>query len=118
MKENGIQIGRRRCGIVFALIFVGVSLAFFSCSEREPKQSVLFITIDTLRADHLGCYGYPRDTSPSIDAFADEAIVFDNCVSQATSTLPAHVSIFTSLYPPAHGVTHNVTGLPEHVSHI
>lgn len=102
-------------GAAVALIVLIVFPACVSCSKEPPRQNVLFITIDTLRADHLGCYGYPRETSPSIDALAERSIVFDNCVSQATSTLPSHASIFTALYPPAHGVIHNIVGLSEDV---
>lgn len=86
-----------------------------SCSRRTPRQNVVFITIDTLRADHLGCYGYARETSPAIDAFAKKSILFENCISQATSTLPSHSSIFTSLYPPSHGVIHNIGKLSPDV---
>jgi len=113
------QIRSRRPSALLGRFPALVLLCMFSfcvsCSKKAPRQSVLFITIDTLRADHLGCYGYPRETSPSIDAFAENSIVFDNCISQATSTLPSHTSIFTSLYPPAHGVIHNIAGLSEDV---
>jgi arylsulfatase A-like enzyme len=61
------------------------------------------ISIDTLRADHLGCYGYSRITSPRIDAFRKDAVLFENAVAQAPSTLPAHASMFTSLLPSHHG---------------
>jgi arylsulfatase A-like enzyme len=63
------------------------------------------ISLDTLRADHIGVYGYHRNTSPSIDAFAKESIVFGNAVVQSQWTLPSHMSIMTSLYPSSHGVT-------------
>jgi arylsulfatase A-like enzyme len=63
----------------------------------------------------LGCYGYARETSPAIDAFAKKSILFESCISQATSTLPSHASIFTSLYPPAHGVINNVSRLAPSV---
>ena len=64
---------------------------------------VILISIDTLRADHLGCYGYDRATSPAIDAFAEGATVFTQAVAQAPSTLPSHASMLTSLYPEHHG---------------
>ena len=117
MKEKQSTKDRLRVGgrAILALIVLVILPALISCSKEPPRQNVLFITIDTLRADHLGCYGYPRETSPSIDALADRSIVFDNCVSQATSTLPSHASIFTSLYPPAHGVIHNIASLSKDV---
>ncbi len=110
-------INRRRVlgGILFAGLLLLIFMAPQSCNRRQPRHNVVFITIDTLRADHLGCYGYPRQTSPAIDAFAQNSVLFENCVSQATSTLPSHTSIFTSLYPPAHGVTHNVARLSPEV---
>jgi arylsulfatase A-like enzyme len=60
----------------------------------------------------LGVYGYYRDTSPFIDAFAKESIVFESAVVQAPTTLPSHMSIMTSLYPHSHGVKRN-RSLPE-----
>ncbi len=86
-----------------------------ACSDKAPRQNVLFITIDVLRADHLGCYGYPRETSPAIDAFAEKSVLFENCISQSTSTVPSHASIFTSLYPPSHGVITNVARLSDEI---
>lgn len=93
-----------------------VILPSLQCQSSKPEQqNVIFITIDTLRADHLGCYGYPRQTSPAIDKFAEKAVLFEDCIAQATSTLPSHASIFTSLYPPAHGVIHNIAGLSKDI---
>jgi len=66
---------------------------------REDDINIILICLDTLRADHLGCYGYERDTSPNIDKFAQENTVFTTAVSTAPWTLPSHMSIFTSLYP-------------------
>jgi arylsulfatase A-like enzyme len=66
---------------------------------------VILISIDTLRPDHLGCYGYGRPTSPSIDAFRRDSVLFRQAVAQAPSTLPSHASILTSLIPPHHGAS-------------
>ena len=66
--------------------------------------NVLLISIDTLRADHLGAYGYGRDTSPNIDAFARQAVLFDQNINTGGGTLPVHASMFTSLPPTVHGV--------------
>ena len=71
-------------------------------AEAGGTTNVLLISIDTLRADHLGTYGYQRGTSPKIDAFANEAIVFENAFSQAPWTLPSHATMLTSLYPSVH----------------
>jgi arylsulfatase A-like enzyme len=74
---------------------------------RFPGCNIVLISIDTLRADHVGVYGYPRDTTPNIDRFARECVVFDEAAANAPKTLPSHASIFTSLLPSHHGVLSN-----------
>jgi arylsulfatase A-like enzyme len=63
------------------------------------------VSIDTLRPDHLGAYGYSRPTSPEIDRFREEAVLFEQVVAHAPSTLSSHASMFTSLLPPHHGAS-------------
>ena len=65
--------------------------------------NVIVVSIDTLRADHLGCYGYPLETTPHIDRFAEESVRFATAIAQAPSTEPSHASIFTSMIPAHHG---------------
>ncbi len=65
--------------------------------------NVILISIDTLRADHLGCYGWEHPTSPFVDRFARDAVLFETSLAQAPSTEPSHASIFTSLIPSHHG---------------
>jgi len=65
----------------------------------ENRANVILISLDTLRADALGCYGYGRDVSPAIDSFARENIIFENAFSQSTWTLPSHLSMLTSRFP-------------------
>lgn len=72
-----------------------------------PDCNVILISIDTLRADHLGCYGYGRDTSPNIDKFAKRSLLFEKSYSTTSTTLPTHASMFTGLYPLSHGVKKN-----------
>jgi arylsulfatase A-like enzyme len=74
-----------------------------SCNQRARGPNVLFISIDTLRADHLGMYGYERGTSPGIDAFAKTATVFESAQSSSSWTLPSIASLMTSLYSTTHG---------------
>ncbi len=77
-------------------------------SSDSALPNVILISIDTLRADHLSLYGYPRETSPHIDAWARAGgIVFDDVVASAPWTLPSHVSMFTGLDATRHGVNHN-----------
>ncbi|MBI2838709.1 MAG: sulfatase [Acidobacteria bacterium] len=75
--------------------------------------SVLLISVDTLRPDHLSAYGYNRRTSPNIDRLASDGILFLNAISTTSWTLPAHVSMLTSLYPDVHGVIRGRERLSE-----
>ena len=72
-------------------------------AELTKRPNVLLITIDTLRRDHLGTYGYPRPTSPHLDAFAKGSVVFEDAQSQAPWTLPSLASLMTGLETSAHG---------------
>lgn len=75
-----------------------------SCGRREgARPNVLLISIDTLRADHLGCYGYHRDTSPNLDAFARESVLFERAIAPTSWTLPSHMTMLTGLGISAHG---------------
>lgn len=69
------------------------------------RLNVVLISIDTLRPDHLGCYGYGRDTSPTIDRLAGAGVRFDQAFSTSGWTLPAHASMFTGLLPDRHGAS-------------
>jgi len=72
-----------------------------ACSE-EPRQrppSVILISIDTLRADALGCYGYERDTSPVLDRFAEEGVRFEHAIVQSTATPSSHAAMLTGVNP-------------------
>lgn len=79
---------------------------------------ILILDIDTLRADHLGCYGYSRPTSPNIDALARESFRFEWAFSQAPFTPPSQSSILTGLYPSTHGMIENYHRLPDSVTTI
>jgi choline-sulfatase len=70
---------------------------------------VLIVTIDTLRADHLGCYGYERIGTPNIDRLAREGAIALDATAPAPITRPSHVSIFTGLYPAQHGIRDNIS---------
>jgi arylsulfatase A-like enzyme len=85
------------------LLALSCCLALAACGRSEfAGSNVLVIGIDTLRADHLGCYGYPRPTSPHIDTLAVEGVVFTDTIAQSPWTLPSFASIFTGLLPSAH----------------
>src|SRR3984885_5329860 len=75
----------------------------------KPQPNVVFITIDTLRADHLGCYGYKQIRTPNIDALAGESFRFERAYTPVPVTLPAHTAIFTGTYPTLSGM-HDFSG--------
>ncbi len=77
-------------------------------SCREPAPDVILITIDTLRADRLGCYGADNRT-PNIDRLAAEGVLFEHAASPTPETRPSHFTIFTSRYPRDHGVLSNAS---------
>lgn len=95
--------------------FLLVCLPLFAgCGPELParaRHNVLLLSVDTLRADHLGAYGYTPPTSPNIDAFAAEGILFERTNAQAPSTLLSHTAILTSQIPQHHGASH-IRNLP------
>lgn len=70
----------------------------------DPRPSIVLVSLDTVRADHLSLYGYPRPTSPRLDRFAADAWVFDEAYAAASWTPPSHASMFTGLLPDQHGL--------------
>jgi arylsulfatase A-like enzyme len=96
---------------------VASALLSVACGHREPPvRNVLLISIDTLRADRLGCYGHDRPTSPQLDAFAEAGALFEDAASTAPWTLPAHASLLTGLYPDAHGARTEQHAMAEDVA--
>ncbi|MED5330597.1 MAG: sulfatase [Planctomycetota bacterium] len=94
--------------LIAAILLAGCGNQGAQTEEHPaPPRHLVVISIDTLRADRLGCYGYTRDTSPNLDRFADNSLVYRSITSAAPSTAPSHMSMLTGVYPPVHGV-HNV----------
>ena len=102
--------------------FVPCLAALAACSQGDPtavsessgfvpkgRPSILLITLDTTRADHLGPYGATDVETPALSGLADRGIVFDNAVATAPVTGPTHASLLTGLYPRRHGVRNNLT---------
>jgi len=81
--------------------------------SSNDAMNIILISIDTLRADHLHCYAYDRETSPNIDLLAQDSVLFLNTFSDSPWTLPAHVSLFTSLFAINHGVNSLQNKLPS-----
>jgi arylsulfatase A-like enzyme/tetratricopeptide (TPR) repeat protein len=75
---------------------------------RSPRLNLLLVTIDTLRADHVGVYGYAQAVTPVLDGFAAGGVRFEHAHSAVPLTGPSHATILTGLYPPVHGVRDNV----------
>lgn len=73
-------------------------------------MDVLVYVVDCLRSDHVSCYGHDRETTPTVDALAEDGIRYENCYAPATWTRPASVSVLTGTYPPTHGVRHREVG--------
>lgn len=86
-------------GFLAAWLLVG-------CTPEGPPD-ILLVTLDTLRPDHLGVYGYDRETSPFIDSLAADGVVFDNAYAPMGTTSPSHATLFTARSPLAHGVVRN-----------
>ncbi|MEW6071640.1 MAG: sulfatase [Planctomycetota bacterium] len=73
-------------------------------ASSDARPNLLLISIDTLRADRLGCYGYARDTSPALDRFAAGSVLFRDVAAPSPWTIPSHVSLLSGLAPATHGV--------------
>lgn len=86
-----------------------VLVASAACEKAKPPRGLILISLDTLRADHLGTYGYDRPTSPNLDAFAEESVVFEKMVAPAPNTPPSHMAMFTGLLPVQSGFMGGLT---------
>jgi arylsulfatase len=104
-------------------LFVAVAATIASAQEGSAPapiataapsvRNLVVITLDTVRADHLGCYGYLRDTTPHIDALARDALRFTRCLAPIAQTTPSHSSLFTGVLPLEHGVLSNFFTRPD-----
>jgi arylsulfatase A-like enzyme len=117
---NGV-VGRRcERNTVWALAALLIAAAL-GCGDRGNGAAarplaydhVVLVTLDTLRADHLGAYGYPRKVSPFIDELAERGVVFERAYAAMSTTGPSHATMFTGLYPLQHRVQKNGQGLPD-----
>lgn len=98
-----------------AVLVVGLVAGAAGLALRQPRPApagptspnILLVSIDSLRSDHLHCYGYPRETSPTIDQLAAEGVLFTTVAAPTSWTLPSHVTLLTALAPEEHQVVHN-----------
>lgn len=82
------------------------------------KPDIIFIVLDTQRADRLGVYGHQKAHTPNLDQFADQATLFEQAISPAQWTIPSHASFFSGLYPTAHQVTQSSQSLSPDIPHL
>ncbi len=101
---SGVQPGSGRAPVEGASDAEGASLG--------SRLNLLLLTVDTLRADHLGCYGYKRATSPAVDSLAASGVLFDRAYAHRPKTSPNFASILTGTYPQRHGVRRTRQALP------
>ncbi len=89
-----------------AALLLGLEYFSGAVAGQRPRN-ILLITLDTTRADHLGCYGHAAAQTPALDELAENGVVFDQAFSSAPMTLPSHATILTGLWPPEHGLRTN-----------
>src|SRR4030088_2663124 len=103
-----LEVGLLMCVV---LLVLPQALVAAPPAPRKPPINVFLITIDTVRADHLGCYGAKNIQTPTLDTLARDGIVFERAISQVPLTWPSHAAILTGLYPFQNGVQ-DFTGQP------
>lgn len=96
-----------RAGLLASVVIAAVAIGLLKLPQESVRPNVLVVTIDTLRADHLGAYGFVLAHSDTIDQLAHEGTLYEEALSAAPITLPSHSTIMTGLLPPAHGVRDN-----------
>ena len=97
--------------VLWGVLFLG--WPWGAARAADAPRNVILISIDTLRADRLGAYGYDRPTSPALDALASRGVRFETVVAESPWTLPSHMTMLTGRHPGAHGVTESIVKLPE-----
>ncbi len=101
------------CRIAVSAIFLCFSGINLSFAAARIKLNIIIICLDTLRADHLSCYGYKEVETPVIDSFANKGVLFEKAYSHETYTLPSHASLFTSLLPWTHQINDIEKAVPR-----
>ncbi len=112
------RAGRALVTSTVLLLAAGVLAVAYLRRDRRPAAgqfaelpNIVLVTVDTLRVDHLSCYGHFRETSPALDALAKEGVLVERALSTSGTTLPSHLSILTGLYPHQHGYLSNSSAL-------
>src|SRR5579872_4922266 len=110
---------RLRVSSLTSCSMIVACISFVASASAQTKHTivhkslpnVLLITIDTVRADHVGCYGYSKIQTPTLDSLARDGILFERAISQVPLTWPSHSAILTGTYPFQNGVQ-DFTGRP------
>lgn len=89
-----------------ALVLLGLSLAV-ACDRSDAPRGIVLLTLDTTRADRLGCYGYAAAETPNLNEMANRGVLFKEAMASVPTTLASHSTMFTGEYPPVHGVRYN-----------
>jgi arylsulfatase A-like enzyme len=114
--RHGLRLMANGCGRWFRPLTVAIShlpiAMAVACSSGGPTskptaRNLLLITVDTLRADHVGAYGWSRARTPALDGLAKGGALFDRAYAAAPITLPSHATLMTGRYPPRHGSRDN-----------
>lgn len=99
--------------LLSAAIIITLIINPFQTHQYPKPKNIIFLLFDAMRPDHLGAYGWQRNTSPAMDAIARDGIVFERAFSQASWTLPSVASFFTSTYTDFHGTENMTSKLPK-----
>jgi arylsulfatase A-like enzyme len=99
--------------LVVLLLLLNISAFIYTIIPPAKGTNLVFIIVDALRSNHLGCYGYHRDTSPAVDEMARQGVIFNHAYSSSPWTKPSVASLFTSLHPNNHGAVSPYNMLPE-----
>lgn len=114
---NRLKIVFYSCVIMVLFFFCGVILAVEADKEVKPGAyagyNVILVSFDALQAAHVGCLGYFRKITPTIDKFAKEGFLFKNAIAQSSWTVPSTMSYFTSLYPSQHRIVNKFSTYTE-----
>jgi len=110
-----MRSARKSSIIVLVLLAVGVAgtIMWWNARTSNQKTPVILISIDTLRADHAGVYGYHRETTPNLDALAAEAVVFERAYAPSPNTATSHATMLTGLRPVVHGCSPEERLMPK-----
>ncbi|MFQ6104663.1 MAG: tetratricopeptide repeat protein [Candidatus Glassbacteria bacterium] len=105
--KKNISIAKK--SLLITLVAIVSLIIIWTVTRKKPDRNLVLITVDTIRADRLHCYGYDEISTPNMDFLAANGVLFENAISPAPLTLPSHTTLLTGLYPQTHGVRDNTT---------